>query len=110
MMTFLSVIFIIIKWFRGPIAAVETDDGKFRAYLVEVAEIERTVAEMETNATVRSADLAAIATRLTTLKADALQSYGTAILADPAILNTLIGTVDTARAHIDQLRILFRQS
>jgi TRAP-type uncharacterized transport system substrate-binding protein len=109
-MTFLSVVLVIIKWFRGPIAAAETDDGKFRAYLVEVAEIERSVADMESNSTIRVDDLAAVATRLTMLKAEALQSYSTAILTDPAIIGTLIGTVDTARAHIDQLRIIFREA
>ena len=79
-MTFGGVFIVILKWFRGPAKAPETDDVLFHEYLTEIVKIEKEVGALEDSRKIESAALAGFLGRLNAIHVAMLERYSTVML------------------------------
>lgn len=107
-MTVLSALLVLVKWFRGPPPAPVREDAEFHGRLAEVAAIEADVARLIAEGRHDVAILADHLATLAAMKAGVLERYGDVTLDDPALLGTLIATLDATRAHLAHLSAQWR--
>lgn len=98
-MAALSTLLVVVKWFKGPPPKRQTDDRRFKDLALQVAAIER---ELATGTPDRER-LEEHRVRLAALKAEALEAYPGATLADPAVVATVIAGIEDTRARLAEI-------
>ncbi|MGE5701932.1 MAG: TAXI family TRAP transporter solute-binding subunit [Clostridia bacterium] len=104
-MTFVSTIIIILKWFKGEEPEKEvTRDQEFMGYLNQVNEIEKEIEGMGERGEFLAEDLLRISHRLTVLKRRVLEEYHNgARLNDPGIMDRFLTSISDTRNYVSLL-------
>ena len=85
-------------------------DGVIARYLLRVAEMERRIVEIELAAELAVEPLMALQRELLELKSEALDSFTSGAIAEPAALSSLLEPVNAARVHVGELLLHVRES
>jgi hypothetical protein len=100
-MSFLGMILVVLKWFRGPKTAAKTDDDEFHGYMAEVATIERRISGLGAKAELGELDR--MRARVEMLRHVLLERYRSATLTDPHLFDRCLSTVRAAYDRIDRM-------
>lgn len=102
-MSVLSTVLVVVKWFRGGQPKPTKDDGRFLDYMGEIGRIEAAMVELQRSGKATAAPLGKLEARLGEIAAEVLQSAAEIKLDDPTLMQDLLLCVQSARGRLDRM-------